>query len=69
MLGPEVDRTVVGGDGGFDEVSVLEVFRVAGDLVLLMTAVNWMSHGPQDVYPTFLKAIEHGGAGLSTATA
>ncbi|MEW1957559.1 MFS transporter [Kineococcus sp. NPDC059986] len=24
-------------------------------LVLLMTAFNWMSHGTQDVYPTFLK--------------
>ncbi|MFF0491298.1 MFS transporter [Nocardia sp. NPDC004068] len=38
-------------------------------LVLLMTAFNWMSHGTQDVYPTFLSATEHGGAGLSTATA
>ena len=25
-------------------------------LILLMTAFNWMSHGTQDVYPTFLKA-------------
>ncbi len=24
-------------------------------LVLLMTAFNWMSHGTQDLYPTFLK--------------
>ena len=24
-------------------------------LVLLMTAFNWMSHGTQDVYPTFLR--------------
>ena len=38
-------------------------------LVLLMTAFNWMSHGTQDVYPTFLKATENGGAGLSAATA
>ncbi len=38
-------------------------------LVLLMTAFNWMSHGTQDVYPTFLKAHEDGGAGLATATA
>jgi MFS transporter, SHS family, lactate transporter len=38
-------------------------------LVLLMTAFNWMSHGTQDVYPNFLKATEHGGAGLSAATA
>jgi SHS family lactate transporter-like MFS transporter len=45
------------------------VLRRFGYLVLLMTAFNWMSHGTQDVYPTFLKATEHGGAGLSTATA
>ncbi|ATL65781.1 MFS transporter [Nocardia terpenica] len=38
-------------------------------LVLLMTAFNWMSHGTQDVYPTFLSATGHGGAALSTATA
>ena len=38
-------------------------------LVLLMTAFNWMSHGTQDVYPTFLKATSHGGAALSATTA
>src|SRR3954467_6787322 len=38
-------------------------------LVLLMTAFNWMSHGTQDVYPTFLKETEHGGIGLSPNTA
>ncbi|MQY26684.1 MFS transporter [Nocardia aurantia] len=38
-------------------------------LVLLMTAFNWMSHGTQDVYPTFLSAHVHEGAGLSTTTA
>lgn len=38
-------------------------------LVLLMTAFNWMSHGTQDVYPTFLKATVHDGAGLSSTTA
>ncbi|GAA5158918.1 MULTISPECIES: MFS transporter [Amycolatopsis] len=38
-------------------------------LVLLMTAFNWMSHGTQDVYPTFLSAHTSGGAGLSTTTA
>lgn len=38
-------------------------------LILLMTAFNWMSHGTQDIYPTFLKAHDDGGAGLSTATA
>jgi SHS family lactate transporter-like MFS transporter len=38
-------------------------------LVVLMTAFNWMSHGTQDVYPTFLSATENHGAGLSGATA
>jgi SHS family lactate transporter-like MFS transporter len=38
-------------------------------LILLMTAFNWMSHGTQDVYPTFLKATKDGGAGLSPTTA
>ena len=38
-------------------------------LVLLMAAFNWMSHGTQDIYPTFLSATSHGGAGLSTQTA
>jgi MFS transporter, SHS family, lactate transporter len=38
-------------------------------LVLLMTAFNWMSHGTQDVYPTFLSATHNNGAGLSTETA
>ena len=38
-------------------------------LVLLMAAFNWMSHGTQDVYPTFLTATHNGGAGLSHATA
>ena len=40
------------------------VLRRFAYLVLLMTAFNWMSHGTQDVYPTFLKAHEHGGPGL-----
>jgi MFS transporter, SHS family, lactate transporter len=31
------------------------VVRRFGYLVLLMTAFNWMSHGTQDIYPTFLK--------------
>ncbi|NJC73570.1 MFS transporter [Planosporangium thailandense] len=34
-------------------------------LVLLMTAFNWMSHGTQDIYPTFLKK----GIGLSATAA
>ena len=38
-------------------------------LVLLMTAFNWMSHGTQDIFPTFLSAAHNGGAGLSTQTA
>lgn len=38
-------------------------------LVLLMTAFNWMSHGTQDVYPTFLTATTDHGAGLSSLTA
>jgi len=38
-------------------------------LILLMTAFNWMSHGTQDVYPTFLKAHDDGGAGLAASTA
>lgn len=38
-------------------------------LVLLMTAFNWMSHGTQDVYPTFLTATTDYGAGLSSLTA
>ena len=46
-----------------------QVLRRFGYLILLMTAFNWMSHGTQDVYPTFLKATEHGGAGLSVAAA
>jgi MFS transporter, SHS family, lactate transporter len=37
-------------------------------LVLLMTAFNWMSHGTQDVYPTFLTATGNQGAGLSSVT-
>src|ERR1700740_1479272 len=38
-------------------------------LVLLMAAFNWMSHGTQDVYPTFLSATHSGGAALSSTTA
>lgn len=38
-------------------------------LVLLMTAFNWMSHGTQDIYPTFLKAHTEHGAGLSPTAA
>jgi MFS transporter, SHS family, lactate transporter len=38
-------------------------------LILLMTAFNWMSHGTQDVYPTFLSAAHDGGAALPSSTA
>ena len=38
-------------------------------LIILMTAFNWMSHGTQDVYPTFLTSTDDGGAGISTTTA
>jgi SHS family lactate transporter-like MFS transporter len=41
------------------------ILRRFGYLVLLMTAFNWMSHGTQDIYPTFLKT----GIGLSPTTA
>jgi SHS family lactate transporter-like MFS transporter len=37
-------------------------------LVALMTAFNWMSHGTQDVYPTFLGATANQGAGLDSVT-
>src|SRR6201990_413206 len=37
-------------------------------LVLLMTAFNWMSHGTQDVYPTFLGSHVNHGAGLASTT-
>ena len=46
-----------------------KVLRRFGYLILMMTAFNWMSHGTQDVYPTFLKATDEGGAGLSESTA
>ena len=45
------------------------IVRRFGYLILLMTAFNWMSHGTQDIYPTFLQATHDGGAGLSAATA
>src|SRR3954449_2396716 len=57
------------------QVSVAKVFanpaivRRFVFLILLMTAFNWMSHGTQDVYPTFLKSTDNGGAGLSADTA
>ena len=38
-----------------DPVARPPVLRRFVYLVLLMTAFNWMSHGTQDIYPTFLK--------------
>lgn len=38
-------------------------------LVLLMTAFNWMSHGTQDVYPTFLKETTDHALGFAASTA
>ncbi|WP_155771550.1 sialate:H+ symport family MFS transporter [Mycobacterium asiaticum] len=52
-----------------DVLREAKVIRRFFYLVLLMTAFNWMSHGTQDVYPTFLKATTDQGAGLSSATA
>ena len=46
-----------------------KVLRRFAYLIVLMTAFNWMSHGTQDVYPTFLKATDQGGAGLAESTA
>src|SRR5215475_9412537 len=52
-----------------DIIADAKIIRRFVYLVLLMTAFNWMSHGTQDVYPTFLHATQHGGAGLSSETA
>jgi len=41
------------------------VLRRFAYLIVLMTLFNWMSHGTQDVYPTFLRQ----GVNLSAATA
>jgi MFS transporter, SHS family, lactate transporter len=49
-----------------------EVLRRFVYLVALMTAFNWMSHGTQDIYPTFLKGKRGAplhGAGLTSHTA
>jgi SHS family lactate transporter-like MFS transporter len=45
------------------------VLRRFAYLILLMTAFNWMSHGTQDLYPTFLKDGLHfsGDAALGIA--
>jgi SHS family lactate transporter-like MFS transporter len=46
------------------------VVRRFGYLIVLMTALNWMAHSAQDIYPTFLKSGAHGGgAGLSASAA
>lgn len=46
-----------------------DIIRRFGYLVLLMTAFNWMSHGTQDIYPTFLKTGAHISAGVATTIA
>jgi SHS family lactate transporter-like MFS transporter len=46
------------------------VVKRFGYLIVLMTALNWMAHSAQDVYPTFLKSgHDSGGAGLSASAA
>ena len=52
-----------------DVLADIKIVRRFVYLVLLMTAFNWMSHGTQDVYPTFLSATQNGGVGLSSVTA
>jgi SHS family lactate transporter-like MFS transporter len=46
-----------------------KVVRRFAYLIVLMTALNWMAHGAQDLYPTFLKSTSHGGAGLPASAA
>jgi len=38
-------------------------------LVILMAAFNFLSHGTQDIYPTFLKSTDDRGAGFDATTA
>ena len=38
-------------------------------LIMLMTALNWLAHSAQDLYPTFLKSAAQGGAGQSPSVA
>jgi len=52
-----------------DVLTEARVIRRFGYLVALMTAFNFLSHGTQDMYPTFLAATEHAGAGLAPSTA
>jgi SHS family lactate transporter-like MFS transporter len=52
-----------------DVLGDAKVIRRFCYLVLLMTAFNWMSHGTQDAYPTFLSATHNDGAGLPSTTA
>ena len=40
-------------------------WRLALYLVVLMTAMNFLSHGTQDIYPTFLQKQHHFDAGLT----
>ncbi len=63
------DRMGVTGTRVRDVLRDAKIVRRFCYLVLLMTAFNWMSHGTQDVYPTFLTATANQGAGLPSVTA
>jgi SHS family lactate transporter-like MFS transporter len=65
----ERDRIRLSGTRISDLLRDAKVIRRFVYLVLLMTAFNWMSHGTQDVYPTFLSATHDGGAALSHVSA
>jgi SHS family lactate transporter-like MFS transporter len=53
------DRVRDRGESPFAVLRKPAVLRRMVYLVALMTAFNWMSHGTQDIYPTFLKAGLH----------
>ncbi len=63
------DRMRLARNGIRDVLADAKVIRRFFYLVLLMTAFNCMSHGTQDVYPTFLSATNSDGAGLPSTTA
>jgi SHS family lactate transporter-like MFS transporter len=52
-------RTRERGQSPFAVLKNPAVLRRLVYLVALMTAFNWMSHGTQDIYPTFLKSGLH----------
>lgn len=61
--------------GTVTRTTVLGIMRVPAVarrfcyLIVLMTALNWMAHSTQDVYPTFLKTSADGGARLNPTAA